>query len=78
MEYNNLISDILGCITDNKIVGNSRHESEYIGMPGNMELEVFANLFSALYQGDDSTVDFIKKELGDIYEVFIQEFIGGV
>ena len=72
LEYNSLISDILGCITDNTIVGGSSHESQYIGVPGFSELEIFADIFSALYQGDDSTVRFIKDELPDIYQAFLK------
>lgn len=75
-EYNSLISDILGCITDNAVCGDARHDSQYIGTPGFSELEVFANLFSALYQGDDKTVDFIQEELSEIYEAFLG-IIGG-
>ena len=70
-EYNSLISDILGCITDNSVVGNYSHDSQYIGVPGYTELEVFADIFSALYQGDDETVEFIKRELSDIYQAFM-------
>ena len=75
-EYNSLISDILGCITDNAVCGDARHDSQYIGTPGFSELEVFANLFSALYQGDDETVGFIQEELSEIYEAFLG-IIGG-
>lgn len=76
LEYNELISDIIGCITDNAIVGGSYHELQYIGTPGYMELEVFADIFSALYQGDDKTVKFIKEELSHIYHAFLG-IIGG-
>lgn len=76
LEYNNLISDILGCITDNIVVGNFYHDSQYIGVPGHTELEVFANMFSALYQSDDKTVEFIKTELYDVYQAFL-DIIGG-
>lgn len=72
LEYNSLISDILGCITDNSIVGGSFHESQYIGIPGYSELEIFADIFSALYQGDDITVKFIKEELSSIYQAFFK------
>lgn len=71
-EYNNLVSDIIGCITDNSIVGGSHHDSQYIGVPGYTELEVFADMFSALYQGDDDTVNFIKKELPDVHKAFLK------
>lgn len=71
LEYNDLISDIFGCITDNMVVGAAYHESQYIGIPGYTELEVFANLFSATYQGSDVTVQFIKSELGELYEAFL-------
>lgn len=72
LEYNSLISDILGCITDNKVVGNYGHDSQYIGVPGYVELEVFADVFSALYQGDDITVEFIKNEIPDVYQAFMK------
>lgn len=72
LEYNNLISDILGCLTDNVIVGDAYHESQYIGVPGYSELEVFANVFAALYQGDDATVEFIKEELDELYRAFLK------
>ncbi len=71
-EYNSLISDILGCITDNQVVGGFSHESQYIGIPGYAELEVFADVFSALYQGDTETVAFIREELPEIYRAFMQ------
>ena len=71
LEYNDLISDIFGCITDNMVVVAAYHESQYIGIPGYTELEVFANLFSATYQGSDATVQFIKSELGELYEAFL-------
>ncbi len=70
-EYNSIISDMLGCITNNEVVGISHHDSQYIGTPGYRELEVFADMFSALYQGDDATVSFIKKELGEVYQAFL-------
>lgn len=76
LEYNNLISDMMGCITDNSIVGGASHDSQYIGVPGYTELEVFADIFSALYQGDDNTVRFIKDEFPDIYKAFLG-IIGG-
>ena len=72
LEYNNLISDILGCLTDNVIVGDAYHESQYNGVPGYSELEVFANVFAALYQGDDATVEFIKEELDELYRAFLK------
>lgn len=76
LEYNNLISDIMGCITDNSIVGGASHDSQYIGVPGYTELEIFADIFSALYQGDDDTVNFIKAEFSDIHKAFMR-IIGG-
>ena len=72
LEYNSLISDIMGCITDNSIVGGTFHDSQYIGVPGYTELEVFADIFSALYQGDDDTVNFIKAEFSDIHKAFLK------
>ena len=76
LEYNNLISDMMGCITDNSIVGGASHASQYISVPGYTELEVFADIFSALYQGDDNTVRFIKDECPDIHKAFLG-IIGG-
>lgn len=75
LEYNSLISDIFGCITDNKISGPFVHDSEYIGMPGFTELEVFADMFSILYQGDDRAVDFIKTEFPDLYKAFVESLM---
>ncbi|MFQ7610063.1 phage minor capsid protein [Blautia marasmi] len=77
LEYNSLISDIFGCITDNKVSGFFTHDPEYIGLPGYTELEVFADMFSLLYQGDDAAVDFIKTEFPDLYKTFIQSFVKG-
>lgn len=71
LEYNGLISDIVGCITDNAIKGIASHDSQYIGVLGHVEMEVFANLFSAVYQGDDETLKFIKEDLGEIYQAFL-------
>lgn len=70
-EYNMPISDILGCITDNVVVGNACHDSQYIGIPGCTELEVFASLFSVIYQGDDASVNFVRTELDEVYQAFL-------
>ena len=72
MEYDKVISDIMSCITDNVIVGQAYHESQYIGVPGYTELEVFADIFSLLYQGQDEEVEFMKNELTEIYEAFLE------
>ena len=72
LEYNNLISDIMGCITDNVIVGQASHDSQYIGIPGYTELEIFADIFAVLYQGQDESVEFVKNELADIYNSFLE------
>lgn len=72
LEYNKLISDIIGCITDNAIVGAAGHDSQYIGVPGYTELEVFADMFSVFYQGDDESIQFLKKELPDVCQVFLK------
>ncbi len=64
-------STIFGCITYNDIVGQAHHDSQYIEVPGYVELEVFANVFAALCQGDDITVGFIKQELPEIYKAFL-------
>lgn len=72
LEYDYFVSDIMSCITDNKVIGLYGHESQYIGKPGYTELEIFADMFAALYQGDDETVSFIKNELPEIYETFFK------
>ncbi len=72
LEYDYFVSDIMSCITDNKVIGLYGHESQYIGKPGYTELEIFADVFAALYQGDDETVSFIKNELPEIYETFFK------
>lgn len=72
LEYNYFISDIMSCVTDNVLRGAYGHESQYIGQPGYTESEVFSDMFAALYQGDDTTVSFIKSELPEIYEAFMK------
>lgn len=72
LEYNYFISDIMSCITDNVITGVYRHESQYIGKPGYAESEIFADIYAALYQSDDTTVEFIKSELPELYEAFMK------
>ena len=72
LEYDYFVSDIMSCITYNKVIGLYGHESQYIGKPGYTELEIFADVFAALYQGDDETVSFIKNELPEIYETFFK------
>lgn len=72
LEYDYFVSDIMSCITDNKVIGLYGHESQYIGKPGYTELEIFADVFAVLYQGDDETVSFIKNELPEIYETFFK------
>jgi len=71
-EYNVIISDIIGCITDNVVVGKAQHSSQYIGIPGYPALEVFANVFAALFQGDNDTVEFIKRNLSEVYQAFLE------
>jgi len=71
-EYNMLISDIIGCVTDNVVVGYAYHESQYIGIPGFTELEVFADMFATLYLGDDESVEFVKNELSEVYQAFME------
>ena len=72
LEYNYFISDIMSCMTDNVIAGVYRHESQYIGKPGYAESEIFADIYAALYQSDDTTVEFIKSELPELYEAFVK------
>ena len=72
LEYNYFISDIMSCITDNVITGAYRHESQYIGKSGYAESEIFADVYAALYQSDDTTVEFIKSELPELYEAFMK------
>ena len=72
LEYNYFISDIMSCMTDNVIAGVYRHESQYIGKPGYAESEIFADIYAALYQSDDTTVEFIKSELPELYEAFMK------
>ena len=72
LEYNYFISDIMSCITDNVITGAYRHVSQYIGKPGYAESEIFADVYAALYQSDDTTVEFIKSELPELYEAFMK------
>ena len=45
--------------------------SQYIGKPGYAESEIFADIYAALYQSDDITVEFIKSELPELYEAFM-------
>ena len=72
LEYDYFVIDIMSCITYNKVIVLYGHESQYIGKPGYTELEIFADVFAALYQGDDETVSFIKNELPEIYETFFK------
>lgn len=72
MEYNDLISDIVASITHNEITGVAYHDIEYIRQLGNKELEVFADTFTILYRGDNESVEFIWKELPELYDAFIK------
>lgn len=75
MRYDYYISDLMSCITDNAVVGAYGHESQYIGYPGYAESEVFADVYAALYSGDDATVAFIENELPEIYEAFMKMLV---
>lgn len=77
MEYNELISDIFGMLTDNEIAGFSVHDLSYVQHFGNREMEVFANMFTLLYTGENYEINFVKQELPELYESFIQ-MIGGI
>ena len=72
LEYNEFISDIISSVTHNQIMGSAYHDLEYIQQFGNKELEVFADTFTILYNSDDESVEFLKNELFELYEAFIQ------
>lgn len=79
MEYDYLInindspflSDILGVLSFNKIEGLlATHNITYWQKQGNIEKEIFANLFALDYESDKHILSFIKKNIPDIYNVF--------
>lgn len=72
MEYNEFISDIISSVTHNQIMGSAYHDLEYIQQFGNKEMEVFADTFTILYNCDDNSVEFLKNELSELYQVFIK------
>lgn len=72
MEYNEFISDIVSSVTHNEITGIAYHDLEYIQQFGNKELEVFADTFTVLYNGDGESVAFLKNELPELYRIFMK------
>lgn len=72
LEYNDLISDIIASVTHNDITGIASHSLEYIEQLGNKELEVFADTFTILFNGDDDSVKFLKEELPELYKAFMK------
>lgn len=72
LEYNELISDIIASVTHNEIRGVAYHDLNYIQQLGNKEMEVFADTFAVFYNGGDESVEFIQKELPELYQAFIK------
>lgn len=68
--YDPIVSDLLGSLTRNRIVGFYSHDLRYLTHRGKAETEVFANLFAIYGRKDKAAWEFVKKELPSLAETF--------
>lgn len=64
------LSDIIGGITDNKIVGRYKHSKQYWKKPNKLEREVFAQLFSLAGDDDIYQLEVFQKYLPNVFKEF--------
>lgn len=64
------LSDILGGMTNNKIVGRYKHEKKYWKKTGKLEKEVFAQMFTMAGNDDIKQLEMFKKYLPNTFKEF--------
>lgn len=64
------LSDLVGGMTDNKIVGRYKHKKKYWKKVGKLEKEVFAQMFTMAGNNDIKQLEIFQKYLPNIFEEF--------
>lgn len=64
------LSDILGGMTDNKIVGRYKHENKYWQKSGKLEKEIFAQMFTMAGNNDIKQLELFQKYLPNSFKEF--------
>lgn len=64
------LSDLVGGMTDNKIVGRYKHEKKYWKKVGKLEKEVFAQMFTIAGNNDIKQLEIFQKYLPNTFKEF--------
>lgn len=64
------LSDIVGGMTNNKVVGRYKHEKKYWKKIGKLEKEVFAQMFTMAGNNDIKQLELFQKYLTNIFKEF--------
>lgn len=64
------ISDIIGGMTNNKVVGKYRHKNKYWKKAGKLEKEMFAQMFTMAGKNDIKQLELFQKYLPNTFKEF--------
>lgn len=64
------LSDIIGGITDNKVVGRYKHSKKYWKKPNKLQREIFAQMFSTAGSDDFKQLEIFQKYLPNTFKEF--------
>ena len=64
------LSDIIGGMTDNKVVGEYKHKKSYWKQPNKLQRETFAQLFTMAGEDDLEQLEVIQKYLPNTFKAF--------
>lgn len=64
------LSDVIGGMTNNKIVGRYRHENKYWRKAGKLEKEMFAQIFTMAGNNDIKQLELFQKYLPNTFKEF--------
>ena len=64
------LSDVIGGMTNNKIVGRYKHKNKYWKKTGKLEKEVFAQMFTMAGNNDIKQLELFQKYLPNIFKEF--------
>lgn len=64
------LSDVVGGITNNKIVGRYRHDKKYWKKAGKLEKEIFAQMFTMSGNNDIKQLELFQEYLPNIFKEF--------
>jgi len=64
------LSDIIGGMTNNKIVGRYKHENKYWKKVGKLEKEVFAQMFTMAGNNDIKQLELFQRYLPNTFREF--------